>query len=270
MNIETIITSVLSSGLVGAVILFLFQKYFSHIYDKKFEIFRSELAIEKEKTTSLQTMIVSGRLSRQEIIDQRRFDAIDKLCFYIREINQMAQLAVYLQSLKIDAVFDILNKDAEKIKIQKLVTLFLGKKFGDENYTTPEKNFNDKFIPQKILDLYDLYESMALQSLILMKTFKFGYDSRKFMRTGVINEKFLKQFPSLTNFIKEHGEYAWLYCIDMPQKALELEIRNFIDETELDYSAIEEQINFMPPKVNPEIAKALEAVDKKLLNPKSM
>ncbi|MCG8625653.1 MAG: hypothetical protein MJE68_27095 [Proteobacteria bacterium] len=255
--VETILTA-LGASVVGT--FGLYQLVLKHHFDEKLAKFQSELTASESKINSLQSMVVSGQLKRQELIDQRRFDALDKLWVAKRQVDKMAANAAILMVLKLDDVFDRIEKDPQ---LSELFKVGQGKNPEDRNNllaSLPE--FNECYIPEKILELYRLYFMMGCVCDLAVSSASGGFDPRKFCGVNTFNDEVIKHFPWFEKYAKKHGDYAWLYFVGPARNALASAIRNFVDGVEIDYSIIEKEINLFP-KPDANVGKnVVDALDK--------
>ena len=201
---------------------------------KDFEQFRAELEAEKAHIAAVRDSVLDGRISRQAIVDQRRFDAIDQLWLAVREIDRFAFIPRFLEPLKLDYIFDQIENEP---KLRELFGFFLRSVPGE-----PVKSsdvIQDHYIPSRIRDLYSLYTQVVSVSHAIIAAANNGLDPRKYLRIDGMNDEVKKHLPHFSDFVDKFGRYSWISLVQASRDALSLEIRSFVDGTEADYSALE-------------------------------
>lgn len=253
MNFEILTISTIVSG----VLIFLSQLYIiiiNHFNNKKIEKFRSELAT----VMSLQQIMVNGRLSRQMVIDKRRFEAIDNLSISLKKIDQMVPLSVFLMAMNLDKTLD-------ELKLQKHIFIgfknSLGSSFiGTTCLRNEMLNFHDHYLFEKVFNLYLFYKRMILIIAGIIELAIDGYDPREIYNFQEMNDIVLKYHPDSNEFIENNGNFAWMHYLHSTREMLSLDIRSFISEIESDYSDIVQQVNMPQSATDSTIYKTIQNI----------
>lgn len=229
---------------------------------KEIARFRSELDAEKAHIAAIRDGVLSGRMSRQAIVDQRRFNAIDQLWASVLELDHHAMVPRFLEVIKLDVVFDKVESEP---KFRELFTFF-----GKMNPTEPPikaTNFQRHYIPQRVSDLYGLYVGIIGLSVGIVSAAQNGFDPRKMLNLGGFDQEVIKHLPHFSNYLEKYSPYGWISLASVTRDALSLEIRSFVEGTDADYSALENAAsNFkvIPTKDEQAIHKAIAGLPENL------
>ena len=225
---------------------------------KDLEQFRSELDAEKANLAAVRDSVLSGRTSRQSIVDQRRFDAIDQLWLAVRDIDRYAAVPRFLESVNLEAVCESFD---EEPKIPQLFGFILKATPGE--FKAPITTFLDHYVPEKILNLYGLYTGIVGTSVSIAVAASNGLNPGRFVRGDTMNDEVKKHLPHFSDYVDEFGVYSWVYLAQVARDALALEIRSFVEGTEADYGALEKSA-LEHQTVPPVVAEALDKLPEKL------
>lgn len=225
--------------------------------------FRAELHEEKANMAAVRDSVLSGRMSRQTIVDQRRFDAIDELWHCVRDFDRLALAPRYLEVIKIDSVFDVIDQEPS------LHTFFefIAKGMPENAEMKRGSNLLDHYIPAEIKGLYLLYAQIVLMCWSIVQAGRMGFDARKFLNLESMNDDVKKHLPYCSEFIETYGKYSWIFLAQTVRDALELQLRSFVDGTQADYDALEKfaiKRQVLPSTADEKLMKVLEQMPENL------
>lgn len=229
---------------------------------REFEQFRAELEAEKAHIAAVRDSVLSGRISRQAIVDQRRFDAIDQLWLAVREVDRFLIFPKLLETLKLDYMYDQIEKEP---KIHELFAVL--SKTLPGNFAIPDTVFQDHYIPSRIRDLFNLYLQIIAASHALFVAGNGGLDPRRFFKFDAMNNEVKKHLPHFSDFVDRFGKYSWIYLAQTSRDALSLEMRSFINGTDADYSVLEKMAverQVLPQGLNENVLSAFDIIPDEL------
>ncbi len=217
------------TGVIGLVI-FLCRDLIKVWIDKTF---RAGPNAQKENLAAVRDSVLSGKTSRQSIVDQRRFDAVDQLSIAVRELDRYRTPSRYLPYIDLDYVFNQIDRKPEGPEFFKNMMRELPSEFSAPANT----KILEHYLPDRVRELYDLYLQLISYSWYISKDISSGVNLSKFLQLDALNGTIVKRLPRYACFVETAGKYAWVHFAPTVRRELSLELRRFVDKTQADSTA---------------------------------
>jgi hypothetical protein len=213
-----------------------------HKFDVKLENLRSALREKEVEIGTLRNTVLSGSVSRQTLLDKRRFEAVEKIW---TTVNDSAQLRA-LYAMTADLNYNVIAKRTKDPKIQQFLSMI------DTTGPDPESLKNiardeRPFVPEITWAYFSAFTTLLTFNLARFKTLKFGLEEpQKLLNTERIKNILKAALPHQTQFIDEAQDSgAYYYLLDQIEAKLLNELRKILDGKEADQSSIQQAKNIM-------------------------
>lgn len=237
-----------SSGAIG-FILYIFRdaigaflnKSVEHRFERKLEVFRSEIREGEAELDQIRTYLTSAQRDREASFQQKKLEAAELLLRARFVLSQMGMLVEFIKSFKEESV---LKSDDPKVAqvVQELIKPFeIDEKL--KAYGQIEKTLPKLYLGQKSLDAFNLYEAIVMQAVMMMKIFSIELcDKQDLIKKGDLGNKIQELVPTSKEGFEKFGDryaYYWAdYFHDEILKALRREVSG-LDEVERDTKSVE-------------------------------
>lgn len=220
------------------------SKSVQHGFDIKIENIRANLRTNEEQVksdlrekeaeiTSLRANIFSGSVTRQTLIDKRRFEAVEKIWTAISDSAQLKLLSVTMASLN----YDVIAKDINNPKMQQFISV-IGSQAPDPKTLKNIARDERPFVSEIVWAYYSAYISVLYFNFVRFNTLKIGIeDPQRLLKSDNIKNILKTALPHQAQFIDEQDAGAYYYLLDELEANLLSELRKILDGKEADQAA---------------------------------
>lgn len=246
--IDWLVSVFVSSGAIG-IVLYIFRdaigafltKTVEHRFERKLEVFRSEIREGEAELDQIRTYLTSAQRDREVSFQQKKLEAAEILLRARFVLSQMGMLVEFMKSFKEE---NVLKSDDPKVAqaVQELIRPFeIDEKL--KSYGMIDKTLPKLYLGQKSLDAFNMYEAIVMQAIMMMKIFSIELrDKQDLIKRGDLGKKVQELVPTSREGFEQFGDrytYYWAdYFHDEILKALRHEVSG-LDEVERDTKSVE-------------------------------
>jgi len=199
---------------------------------KNEERFKSELRDKEAEIAALRNSILAGSVSRQSLLDKRRFEAVEKLW---TAVNDLAQLKP-LSSIMAIVNFKEAAKDANHPKMQQFLSMIDHVAPDVKNLKKNIARDEQPFLPELAWAYFIAYKTILYGSFMRFSALKFAVPDRYL--TNVATKRILTAaLPHQSNFIDENEPETYHYLLDEIEGYLLIELRKVLEGKDADQAA---------------------------------
>lgn len=239
--------------LARSLIMTRLQNSVKNEFDSKLEVLRSELKSKEAQIESLRSGAMSGLITRQEALYQRKLQAIDQIWGSVKELEKGKYLSSTLATLKFEACA---KEPARNPKFREFIETISGN-FDLTSMDMSGSKLARPFLTPLAWAYYSAYSSVITQAVAVMQILKIGVDdAEKFLNFENTNGLLKTVLPSRAEYINEHGMAVHHYLLDEIEQLLLMELKNIQDghEDDKDNTKRAAAINKEVDKVANEVA----------------
>lgn len=215
-----------------------------HQFDREIEGLRAALRESEERLKSnlrdreseiaaLRSNVLAGSAIRQELMDKRRFDAVEKVWTDVIHLAQVKPLSNFMAILKFEAV----AKEASDPKMQ-LFLKTMGGAAPDMKSLKMTATSEQLFLPELAWAYFSAYKTILFGNLMRYEILKIGLDNANEFLTDEPTKKILKAaLPHRINFIDDHDAGAYHYLLEEIEGLLLGELRKILEGKDVDQLA---------------------------------
>lgn len=239
--------------LARATIMTRLKNSVKHEFDTKLEVVRSELKSKEAQIEALRSGAMSGLMTRQGTLYQRKLQAIDQIWSAVKELEKGKYISATLGTLNFESCA---KESAKNPKFREFIENISG------NFDITTLNLSGAKLARPFLTplawaYYSAYSSVILQAFAVMQILKIGVDdAEKYFNFDTTNNLLKTVLPLRTEYIEKHGMSAHHYLLDEIEQLLLTELKNIqnghVDDKENAKRAAE--INKEVEKVSSEVA----------------
>jgi hypothetical protein len=246
--IDWLVSVFVSSGSIG-IVLYIFRdaigafltKSVEHRFERKLEVFRSEIREGEADLDQIRTYLTSAQRDRVASFQQKKLEAAEILLRARFVLSQMGMLVEFMKSFKEE---NVLKSDDPKVAqvVQELIKPFeIDEKL--KSYGHIDKTLPQLYLGQKSLDAFNVYEAIVMQAIMMMKIFSIELRGKQdLIKRGDLGNKVQELAPTSKEGFEKFGDryaYYWAnYFHDEILKALRHEVSG-LDEVERDTKSVE-------------------------------
>lgn len=222
-------------------------------FDTKIEVLRSELKSKEAQIESLRSGAMSGFITRQGALYQRKLQAIDQIWNAVKELEKGKFISTTLGSLDIEVCA---KESAKNPKFRQFVESVSGN-FDSKDMDLSGAKLARPFLTPLAWAYYSAYSSVILQAVAFMQMLKIGVDeAEKFIKFEYTNNLLKTVLPSYSEYIEKNGMSVHHFLLDEIEQLLLLELKNIQDGHEDDKENAKRaaEINKAVEKVSNEVA----------------
>jgi hypothetical protein len=218
-----------------------------HEFDGKLEVIRSELKSKEAQIESLRSGAMSGLITRQGVLYQRKIQAIDQIWSTIKELEKGKYISTMLGTLNIEECMKQSGRDPNFTEFMKTIT---------GNFDLADIDFTGSKLARPFLTplawaYYSAYSAVITQAAVITKILKIGVpDPEKYLKLENSSNLLKTVLPSWSDYIDEHGISGHHHLLDEVEKLLLAELKNIQDGHEDD-----KENTIRAAKINQEIEK---------------
>lgn len=200
-------------------------------FDRKLAILSSELKTKEAQIESLRSGAMSGLITRQGALYQRKLEAIDQVWSSVKEVEKAKYISKALATLN----FEECSKESAKSPKFRSVMETMGGKFIPEDLDLSGAAKARPFITPLAWAYYSTYLSVIMLAVAKMKLLKFGIDSaEKFLKLERADSLLKTVLPSRKEYIEKYGSAVHHQLLDEVEEMLLLELRNIQNGNDAD------------------------------------
>lgn len=248
--IPALTTTSLFGGLLWlgkSLIITRLKKSVKHEFDGKLEIIRSELKSKEAQIESLRSGAMSGLITRQGTLYQRKIQAIDQIWSSVKELEKGKHLSTTLGTLNIEECMKKSGRDPNFTNFINTIT----SNFNLADLDVSGSKLARPFLTPLAWAYYSAYSAVIMQAAVIMNILKIGVtDPEKFLKFENSSNLLKAVLPSWSNYIDAHGVSGHHHLLDEVEKLLLAELKNIQDGHEDD-----KENTIRAAKINQEIEK---------------
>ncbi|VXD03398.1 conserved hypothetical protein [Pseudomonas sp. 9AZ] len=248
--IPAISTTSLLGGLLWlgrSLIITRLKNSVKHEFDGKLEFIRSELKFKEAQIESLRTGAMSGLITRQGALYQRKIQAIDQIWSSVKELEKGKYISITLGTLNIEECIKQSGRDPS-------FTDFINKISGNFNLIDLDVSGSKlarPFLTPLAWAYYSAYSTVITQASVITNILKIGIKNpEKFLKLENSSSLLKAVLPSWSDYIDAHGISGHHHLLDEIEKLLLAELKNIQDGHEDD-----KENTIRAAKINQEIEK---------------
>ena len=217
--------------LARSLIITRLTKSVQNEFDSKLEVLKSELKTKEAQIESLRTGAMSGLITRQSALYQRKLQAIDQIWSAVKELEKAKFISATLTSLKFE---ECAKESARNPQFRELFET-IGGSFKPDNLDLSGAAKARPFITPLAWAYYSAYSSVIMLAVGKLQILKIGVeDGQKYLKFDSSNKLLKTVLPSRSAYIDEHGTAAHHYLLDEIEQLLLMELQNIQNGQEAD------------------------------------
>jgi hypothetical protein len=240
---------------IALFILFIFRSWITdritkgiqHSFDVKLKKLDAELKKNEEQLKSslrdkeaeigaLRNTVLSGSASRQNLLDKRRFEAVERIWTTVNDSLPLKNLCATMAALN----YDVLAKRTGDPKVQELLSTIenIGPNPQLKNAARDER----PFVPESAWAYFEAFTTLLTFNIARFKILKIGIeDPYNFLNTERVKDILKAALPHQTNFVDGAQDAgAYYYLLEEIETELLNELRRILAGKEADQSSIEQ------------------------------
>lgn len=200
-------------------------------FDSKLEILRSDLKTKEAEIDSLRSGAMSGLMTRQGAIYQRKLEAIDQIWSSVKELEKAKHISAHLAILNFDA---LAKESPRNPKIRTFVET-IGGDFDPKSLNLSGASLARPFVTPLAWAYYSAFASVIMSAVTRMQMLKIGVDdAEKYISSEHLNNLLKTVLPSRSEYIDKCGHSAHHSLLDEIEQLLLIELKNIQDGHEAD------------------------------------
>lgn len=200
-------------------------------FDSKLEILRAELKSKEAQIESLRSGAMSGLITRQEALYQRKLEAIDQIWGAVKELDKAKHVSSTLAILKFETCA---TESSRNPNFRNFIETVSGN-FDPANLDLSGAALARPFITPLAWAYYSAFSSVIMSAVAKMQILKIGVDdAERFLNSEHPNKLLKTVLPSRSEYIDKHGHSAHHYLLDEVEQLLLIELKNIQDGKESD------------------------------------
>lgn len=222
-------------------------------FDSKLEVLRSELKSKEAQIESLRSGAMSGLITRQGALYQRKLQAIDQIWSSVKELEKAKYISSMLGTLKFE---ECAKESARNPKFREFIETISGN-FDIANLDMSGSKLARPFLTPLAWAYYSAYSSVIMQAVAVMQILKIGVDNaEKYLNFENTNSLLKTVLPSKTEYIDKYGMSGHHHLLDEIEELLLMELKSIQEGNEDDRENAKRaaEINKEVEKVSNEVA----------------
>jgi len=223
-----------------------------HEFDAKLELLRADLRKSEEsfkgdlrtkaaQIEALQSGALSGLVSRQALVDKRRFEAIEQLW------DSIEKLAPFKAASSMMASFDFTkasNLAAQDRQVQEFFST-LGKTFVPENIAKLDAHKSRLFVSDLAWALFAAYQGIVFHAVAQVQMLKVGLKDASLLDLEYVPRLVKVALPWSADYIDKWGSAGYYNMLEPIEAELMKELRRMMRGEESDKASVEQAAKIM-------------------------
>jgi hypothetical protein len=245
--------------------------FVQHHFDERIEKLRSELRRSEEQFAadlraneqrfrSLADTALSLRSSRQEALDARRLQAVEKLWAATVATRRWLLVAGFVSGLNLDELYKAAEEGDPKVqKLGETIDKLTGHDLEIEAQAASAAA-EQPFVSLEVWSFFSVYQGVMFHSLIIIKALSTG--TVKYMKKkDTLKPLMLLALPEYKDFIEKHGFGGYYHLLDIIEQKLLNAIREMLDGKEMDEVTLRRSAEIMSAVQEVQTSPELEIPD---------
>lgn len=232
--IPALTTTTLFAGVVWlarSLILTRLTNSVKNEFDTKLEILRSELKAKETQIEALRSGAMSGLITRQGVLYQRKIEAIDQIWSAVKELEKAKHISATLATLK----FEECAKESVRNPQFRSFIETIGGNFDSTNLNLSGAALARPFITPLAWAYYSAFSSVIMSAVVRMQILKIGVDgAEKYLNSEQSNNLLKTVLPHQAEYIDKYSHSSHHYLLDEIEQLLLMELKNIQDGQEAD------------------------------------
>lgn len=232
--IPSLTTTTLFAGVVWltrSLILTRLKNSVKNEFDSKLEILRSELKSKETQIESLRSGAMSGLITRQGALYQRKIEAIDQIWSAVKELEKAKHISATLVTLKFE---ECAKESARNPQFRSFIEA-VGRNLDPKSLNLSGASLARPFITPLAWAYYSAFSTVIMSAVIRMQILKIGVDeAEKYLNSEHSNKLLKTVLPHQAQYIDKYGYSAHHYLLDEIEQLLLMELKNIQDGQEAD------------------------------------
>lgn len=219
------------------------ERSVQHKFDEKLQNLQSDLRSKEHQLTALREAVLSGRASRQQLLDQRRLEAVERVWKSVMELAPYKVLSALLVSVNLD----IAEKEAARDpKVRELFEI-LGRSISSSDKVPENSAINEKpFISPIAWAYFSAYQTILAGAFAQYKALEIGIENpRQFIDTDSVKKVLKTTLPHLSDFVEKHDSTAYHYLLNELEERLLEELRAMLEGADVDETSLKRSAEIM-------------------------
>jgi len=233
------------------------EKGIQHQFSGALEELKSELRLQEEKLKatitaeqdhirSLQQLVLSGMSNRNQALDKRRLEAIERLWKGIVDLQPLRSVALSTQNFRLDRIIDEATKsDLSGTKMKEFAGLLLQMAGADKYVHDTRLDLERLYVPAVLWAKFSAYRQVLSAPLARLMLAKNGFDA-KFLRDDKETLDLLKALlPHAASYVDMWGIGAISPLVDQLTTALVMAFQDALTNPEGDAQSLKTAATLM-------------------------
>jgi len=233
------------------------EKGIQHRFNGALEELKSELRLQEEKLKaaitaeqdhirSLQQLVLSGMSNRNQALDKRRLEAIERLWKGIVDLQPLRSVALSTQNFRLDRIIDEATKsDLSGTKMKEFAGLLLQMAGADKYVHDSSLDLERLYVPAVLWAKFSAYRQVLSAPFARLMLAKSGLDA-KFLRDDKETLDLLKVFlPHAASYVDMWGIGAISPLVDQLTTALVMAFQDALTNPEGDAQSLKTAATLM-------------------------
>ncbi|WAG07850.1 hypothetical protein NRZ30_01965 [Aeromonas jandaei] len=200
-------------------------------FESKLEFLRSELKAKELQIESLRSGAMSGLITRQAALYQRKLEAIDQIWDSVKELDKAKHCSTAIATLNFESCLTVSTKNPKfRDFIEKI-----GGDFDLKSLDLSGANLARPFITPLAWAYYSAFLAIITSAVIKMQILKVGMEKADVILKSDYPQKLIKTvLPLRAKYLDENGDSVHHFLLDEIEQLLLLELKNIQDGNEVD------------------------------------
>lgn len=200
-------------------------------FDSKLEVLRSELKSKEAQIDSLRSGAMSGLITRQGALYQRKLEAVDQIWSAVKELDKAQYISSTMAVLKFKECATASTTDPNFRTFIETI----GGNFDPKTLNLSGAALARPFLTPLAWAYYSAFSAIIMSAVTKMQILKIGVeDPQKYLNTEYPNKLLKTLFPSRSEYIDNNDDSVHHYLLDEIEQLLLLELKNIQDGKEAD------------------------------------
>ncbi|HEH9427109.1 TPA: hypothetical protein SIA32_002332 [Aeromonas sobria] len=200
-------------------------------FESKLETLRSELKSKELQIESLRSGAMSGLITRQAALYQRKLEAIDQIWSSVKELDKAKHCSSVMATLSFELS---LTASAKNPRFRDFIGT-VGGDFDLKSLDLSGANLARPFITPLAWAYYSAFSAIIASAVMKMQLLKVGMENSNVILKSDYPKNLIKTvLPLRAKYIDENGDAVHHYLLDEIEQLLLSELKNIQDGNEVD------------------------------------
>ncbi|WP_417463949.1 hypothetical protein [Kordiimonas sp.] len=216
------------------------EKFIQHELDKKLEIHRTQTVRREAEVAALREMSLSRQSSRNDALDKRRLEALDKIWCTVVELMPFEHLAKMCERIDMDAALKIsAGGGHDSIGVKAFADTLLKSHKIEDCKPSYQPYAERPYLSPMVWAMYSAYAQSVKYPAVQLHTIRAGLEAEILADPQTLLDMIKVALPGQAKFVDKYGSNAICFLVHDLKEALLVEINNSLDTSKIDEQGLE-------------------------------